>query len=594
MTLVLALAACAQGTAVQTSQTTQTTQPVGGANPSPEATATPADVGAAELSLRQEDRARAGLENLGSGSGDLAALMDERGSAVLSEGKQALLSDVQQPASHTPLVILADLPNPGSTIIGPWLIATQAFDTVMPIGVSNTRKLDDSNFENVSSGENAASGTVTESRHHGVNCAASELKGCEGPDADFVTVAGNPGTIFTTTTLTAAYAGSTLSADVTITTYGEVHDVATGAVIYRIESTGTAHIDGDACPDASGATHVHVTFAAKENYFIGADPNGGRAGYGLEQSYTADVRIQADDNANLAGIEITAQAHEESKGGVRAAGAAQSDLFANKLDATGTQTFDYNPQSGFTRTTTPGDAPTTIDSIRLAGGMALYTELPAQSAAKAVEAAWRSGMCVRVSANPKGGDVGKDFVTQVTVTVRQRYDSSELHKPVEASFSGIKSLQPAGGKQDSPANYQYTAGSNDGDSGGMNFKSTSNRGIGQTSAHFVVHQQTMHIHLEMTYLLGLDVTVLSGKRGGTDTFDGTLNLQQDGTWKGVVTGTSAATSSYTFGKTCTTSWDGTQQLELTGTSCHHLGERELHPLVRAVDRTRIHEDAGLR
>jgi hypothetical protein len=79
-------------------------------------------------------------------------------------------------------------------------------------------------------------------------------------------------------------------------------------------------------------------------------------------------------------------------------------------------------------------------------------------------------------------------VTSVTVTVKQKFEGTELDKPVEAvSFSGVKSIDPAAGqKQPAPATFRYTAGSTDGDKGAVAFKSVSNRGIGQTSVQFVV------------------------------------------------------------------------------------------------------------
>jgi hypothetical protein len=79
-------------------------------------------------------------------------------------------------------------------------------------------------------------------------------------------------------------------------------------------------------------------------------------------------------------------------------------------------------------------------------------------------------------------------VTNVTVSVRQRYEDTQLEKPVEATFSGVKSLDPAGQKQPAPATYTYTAGSTNGDTGQLAFKSVSNRGIGHTSLQFVVRE----------------------------------------------------------------------------------------------------------
>src|ERR1035437_5831296 len=248
------------------------------------------------MSLRQDDRTRAGLVNLGSGALDLAALMDQSGSFVLENALAALKADASPSTSQAPKfqvakMMLADVPTPGQTIVGPWLLTIQGFEILMAAGQSACGS--------------GASCSITENRH---GCGPDEM--CDGPKADSVTVAGNPGTIFTTTAISASITGNEVSIEITTTTYGEVHKVGTGAVIFRIEGTGTGHIDGVACPDASGVAKAHIEFTAKENYFIAADPAGGSAGYGLNQSYSADVSIKADDNANLAGLDISAKAHE--------------------------------------------------------------------------------------------------------------------------------------------------------------------------------------------------------------------------------------------------------------------------------------------
>jgi hypothetical protein len=479
--LSLVVAACAQGQSNPTGPGAST-GPSGGASGSFTPAASPAaDLGSAELSLRQEIRTRAGLVNIGPGALEVAALMDKSESVALKALKaDASGSTFQAPKFQVAKVMLADVPTPGQSITGPVTILTTDFATEMAQGPTNTRSLDDNPFPDAFI--NDRSGSKTETQH---GCTTGN---CDGPAVENVTVAGNPGQIFTQTTLTAGYDGSSISMDIKIETYGNITNPTTHATVYRIESTGTGHIDGDACPDASGNTKLHIEFTAKENYFIAADPAGGSAGYGLEQSYSADVNVKADDNANLAGIDIAVKAHAESKGGGRGAGDSQSELRTFSNDAAGSQTFGYNPTSGFTNGTDTVQPTSTDGLFFITQGTNTYLTLPAKAAAKATETAWRSGMCIRVSASPNGGDVGKDSVTSVKVTVKQRYEGTELDKPVEAvSFSGVKSIDPAAGqKQPAPATFRYTAGSTDGDKGGVIFKSVSNRGIGQTGVTFVV------------------------------------------------------------------------------------------------------------
>lgn len=412
---------------------------------------------------------------------------------MLGWALKSATGDDSAPASRAPRVFLADVPTPGSTIVGPWAIVSEAFKQLLADGPTNTRSLDDSTLlgcvpgYGICSGEDAKgppprSGSKTETRH---GCGTS-ADGCEGPQRTVVVVAGNPGVISTQISFTVAYDGSKVSLDLSVETYAEIHDAATGATIFRIESTGTGHADGDACPDASGTTKLHIQFTAKENYFNDADKSAASVGYGLNQSYAADVTVRTNDNANMTGIDIAASAHEDSKGGVKTPGSSQSDLFAHSVDASDTQTFGYDPKAGFTDGTPRNQTATSMDALSLSVWMDMFTSAAAKAAAQAAEKAWRSGMCILVHATPNGGSVGKDSVTDINVTVKQRYNGSDLDKPVEATFSGVTLLDPLGQKQPAPASYVYTAGSTEGDRGFMTFTSVSNRGIGHTSLNFVV------------------------------------------------------------------------------------------------------------
>ncbi|MFL5680027.1 MAG: hypothetical protein ACJ77B_05440 [Chloroflexota bacterium] len=411
--------------------------------------------------------------------------MDERESVALN----ALRADVSA-TSLAPAAVLVEVPAPGQSITGPVTILTGAFDDVMAVGPTNTRTLDDNAFPGgcapgygpcTADGDpDHRSGTKTVTEH---GCPTGT---CEGLETENVTVAGNPGQIFTQTTLATSFHDSSISVDIELKTYGEIHDATTHKLVYRIDSTGTGRITGEACPDASGRTALHLEFSAKENYFIAADPAGGSGGYGLEQTYAGDVAVKVDDNANMVGIDIAVKAHAESKGGGKAAGATQSDLRTFSNDAAGTQTFGYDAASGFTEQSDTRK-PTSADGLFfITHGMDAYLTNPAKSAAKAAEKAWQSGMCIRVTASPNGGEVDKSSVTNLRVVVKQRYEGTELDKPVEGTISGVASLDPAAGKQPAPATFRYTAGSSKGDKGQLAFRSVSNRGIGHTSVEFSV------------------------------------------------------------------------------------------------------------
>ena len=126
-------------------------------------------------------------------------------------------------------------------------------------------------------------------------------------------------------------------------------------------------------------------------------------------------------------------------------------------------------------------------------------------------------MCIVVHATPNGGSVDKESLTNIKVTVKQRYEGTELDKPVEATFSGVASLDPLGQKQPAPASYTFTAGSTDGDRGSMSFKSVSNRGIGHTTVTFVVGKPAL--------ALEVDIRIVGLQMLGTTVIHGTIPLK---------------------------------------------------------------------
>jgi hypothetical protein len=92
--------------------------------------------------------------------------------------------------------------------------------------------------------------------------------------------------------------------------------------------------------------------------------------------------------------------------------------------------------------------------------------------------------------------VGADSTTKVSAKVRHRFENTELDKPVEATMTGVKSIEPAGSKVPSPASFTYTAGPKPEDAGIVTFKSVSNRGIGETTATFTVGGKELAVSID--------------------------------------------------------------------------------------------------
>jgi hypothetical protein len=370
---------------------------------------------AAEANLRRESREKGGISKLGPGGVELASLMDRTASFLLVQLPAKLTALAPQGSSVAFARSTASgsggrlaapfigFEQPGMALTGAYAMTIVGFNLL----VADKQVLDPRNTPSTE------------------QCPCTKAATFD-PTTDEITVGGNKGTVVTTMSASATLNGSKVSLTITIKVTGEVRD-ANGAYLYKIAHEATGHADGDVCPDGSGVAQASMAFSVREDYF---DASGAKTGTGVI-SFSGQVRMRADDNAKLAGV----------------------DLNATGEGALGEQ------------------------MIRLA----------AQSIAPTFEKAWRSGTCIAVLVDPKGGDVEKDSVTTVTVKVKHKTEGNELDKPVVAKLdAGTKSIEPAGSKQKAPATFRYTAGSESGDRGDVSFESVSNRGIGHIGATFSV------------------------------------------------------------------------------------------------------------
>jgi len=368
----------------------------------------------AEANLRRDGRAQAGLAQLGPGALELAALMDRTASfllvqlpdklkAVAPGGFVTLARSTASGSAGRLAAPLSGVQPPGAPTLFTYIMTSEAFNFMIACGECGVR----------TGGLNPPKCPCT-------------VTSTDPFTTDEVTVGGNKGTITTTMTATGTVNGSNVSIDVTMKVDGEVRDAATGAVLYKIANEYTGHADGDACPDASGIARGTMTFGGRETYF---DASGAKSGSGVTEGFSGQMRFKVDDNAKLAGVDLT----------------------------------------------TTGK------------GADLLLRMAAQNAAPAFEKGWQSGQCIALVVTPDGGAVDADSVTTVTVKVKHKRDGNELDKPVEAlGVKGVKSIEPTGSKQKAPATFRYTAGSADGDSGSPSFRSVSNRGIGTAEVTFIV------------------------------------------------------------------------------------------------------------
>lgn len=403
-------------------------------------------VAAAELTLRQEVRERAGLVNLGPGALELAAAMDASAARTLTQlrldaGAEALHGQIAAIGAPFPLA-----PSPG---FNSWLV----FGTLISVLDQLAKEPKSGTFE-------------------------------EPPET--IEIAGNTGTRATTTTLKAVVSGSQLSVDITMKTKGQVVDRATGAVLYSIDSIVTGHIDVVFCPDAGGKSAANVKLTSSEIYVGGA---GGSSAKGVSSEFSGSASISVDDDANIARVDGTQQGSEDAKGGVSPPGGGDAELTASTRHITDTIANDGQGSRlpGVPRDIKlGGEGSTPAAQQGMIGTTIAFVETMVMAVAKEAEKLWRSGKCVELIVTPDGGDVEANEVTGVTAALKHKIEGNELDKLVEATFTGKQSLDPASGKQPAPATVSHTAGPDQGDVGSIAFRSASNRGIAEKSVTFTV------------------------------------------------------------------------------------------------------------
>jgi hypothetical protein len=363
----------------------------------------------AEATLRRDGRASAQLATLGTGATDLVAFMDRAASFQLTplpaRFRAAAASDsgirTTRGTSSAGGRLAAPrngIPPPTAPVLGTYLITTVGFSSAMEIPEYTGPDV--------------------------CPCTKTETSPINTDVPDEVAINGNKGTITTTMTASATVNKSKVSMDITIKIDGEVRDGKTGALLYKVASQSTGHIDGDACPDASGTATAHMLFSGSEDYF---DSNGAKTSSRVSESFGGEMRVRVDDNAKIAAVDIkpTGQGGE------------------------------------------------------------FMVRLAAQSIGPSMEKAWRSGMCIAVLVSPESGDVEKESDTSVVVKVKHKVEGNELDKPVEPKLDGVKTIDPTS-KQKAPATYRYTAGPKDGDRGTITFESVSNRGVGHQVVSYAV------------------------------------------------------------------------------------------------------------
>jgi hypothetical protein len=263
--------------------------------------------------------------------------------------------------------------------------------------------------------------------------------------------------------------------DVTITSTSTMTDAASGASKGTLTETAKAHFEINACPDAGGVVSGTVTLDI-ETQMAG----GGGGGSGATTKLSAPFRLLVNESARVYRLEM------DSTSSVQAS-TADGDWSASATINFG---FDAGP-AGSGTSGTAGDITSngaTETQLKETTGAALFLPgLVLASMKDPTERFFRSGKCVEVVlVEGEGGTVDPDEHKHVVAQPRAKWGGGDLDKPVVATLSGKVSISPANSPENAPASFTYVAGHEDGDAGTVTFTSTSNRGIGTTTATYTV------------------------------------------------------------------------------------------------------------
>ena len=507
-----------------------------------------------EVALRADDRERVGLVDLGPGALELATAMDAAAAAALA---QVLADAAAESPVSTPTPSDASVPE--SSVEG--LARHGAIADVVSFVPAP--------------GFNAAQ--VWASLLNTLDFFANnpQSRSVEGTP-ETVRIGSNTGTVTTTVTVDAVVSGGRLSVDLTMRTTAQLVDGATGAVLYGIDSTASGHVDVDFCPDASGHAQAHVSLTSNETY-----SQGGGSGTGTTREMSAEVGVTVGDDANIVAVEGTLEGSDATRGVPPSGGGAPlapttrtaSDNIAN--DGSGRRL------PGVARDIRLGGEGTTSDEqTAMFGTTNVFMETAIAAATKEAEKLWKSGKCVELLVDPEGGDVQPDEVTSVTAKLRPKIEGNELDKPIEATLTGVESLDPAGEKQPAPATVSYTAGHEDGDFGEIVFRSVSNRGIAEKSVRFTVRRAAWNVTFTGTDTEAFGPLI---NRFTAEITDLRITADDDvlsGTGELRLTGD--ATISAPGAVDCTGPLDQTGTIVATGTLVGSGSEARLHVTLRAT------------
>jgi len=293
----------------------------------------------------------------------------------------------------------------------------------------------------------------------------------------------------------------------------------------KATTDASAQLNGWRCPNAEG----QVSFTIKVR--LGAETGG----TGYLQELTAFIRAVVNDNAEVESstmdlVQGTRQVKGDSHVYIET-GVTMKNDGANDTES------NFHVVRHSQQATEKNSRPLSEAGLGAA-------HLMGQTALAMAKGNWKNGGCVKIEATSPGS-VAPSSTTSIPVTVRHRFENSEVPSKLDAALSGGKSVDPTTIAK-TRGTLTYTAPGETGQSATINLTATSRRGIATLdltastggAAYQIVgglddwqtNTRVCDIMKPFT-LTGTCCTMqVSGGLSGTYTYTGIFNAQGSGTY----------------------------------------------------------------
>jgi hypothetical protein len=303
------------------------------------------------------------------------------------------------------------------------------------------------------------------------------------------------------TTITVQTGGGRVTMEIIMTATDRISNAADGTFVALYTSRSTGHFDVNACPDDGGVGEGTYTFETTHELNDVSGASAARSGGG--RSVEAPFRLINGEDARLVQIEATLDMEADARGPGTATGPGPTEAF----DWGATQTVNVvMPANGSTTATGEAISVTGSGGVGAGGAMAITSaiaQLFLAEVGREAQRFWRSGECIELKTTEESRDVNPDESVDFEATAVGKFDGADIDAPIKGSFSGKQSLDPDGQAQDPPAQFTFTAGSEQDDKGTIQLEQVGVRGMGKKTLEFTVKPADFRVVNAQTAVGGL-------------------------------------------------------------------------------------------